>query len=86
MPNEIQQQIDSLNQRLEALNAEYHANNFNSSQDFNKYSRFNTRLKVPTLASTPATCEIGEVCVVSGTGKVYVCSAADTWTIIGTQS
>lgn len=86
MPNDFQAQIDQLKQQLESLNAEFYANNFSASQDFYKYSRFNTRLKVPTVTSTPASCEIGEVCVVSGTGKAYVCSAADTWVVIGNQS
>lgn len=86
MQNDLQQQINQLKQDLEALNAEYYANNFTASQDFNKYSRFNTRIKVPTVASTPSTCEIGELCVVSSTGKLYVCSATDTWTIVGTQA
>ncbi len=86
MPNDLQKQIDQLKSDLAALNDEYYANNFTASQDFNKYSRFNTRLKVPTLASAPTTCEMGEVYVNSGNGKIYVCSAANTWTIIGTQS
>ncbi len=84
--NNLQQQVNQLKQELESLKAEYYLNNFTGSQDFNKYSRFNTRLKVPTLAATPSTCEIGEVCVVSSTGKMYVCSAANTWTIAGTQA
>jgi hypothetical protein len=86
MPNDLQKQIDQLKADLEALNAEYYTNNFTASQDFNKYSRFNTRIKVPTLSAAPSTCEIGELCVVSSTGKLYVCSAANTWTIAGTQS
>ena len=86
MNPDIQQQINELNKSLEALNSEYYSNNFTASQDFNKYSRFNTRMKVPTLAATPSTCEIGELCVVSSTGKLYVCSAANTWTIVGTQT
>jgi hypothetical protein len=83
-PNELQRQIAQLRADFQALNAEVYANNFTASQDFNKFSRFNTRLKVPTLTATPATCEIGEVCVVSG--KLRVCSAANTWTIVGNQS
>lgn len=83
-PNDLQAQIARLKADLEQLNAEVYSNNFTASQDFNKYSRFNTRLKVPTLSTTPATCEVGEICVVSG--KVRVCSATNTWTIVGTQS
>ena len=82
----IQRQLDQLKQSIEALQAEYYTNNFTASQDFNKYSRFNTRLKVPTLAATPSTCEVGELCVVSGTGKLYVCSAANTWSLVGAQT
>lgn len=79
-------ELNQLRQRLEALEGDFYRNNFTTSQDFPKYSRFKTRLKVPTLASAPATCEIGEVYVNSGTGKLYVCSAVNTWTIAGTQS
>lgn len=84
MPNDIQQQIDKLTRDLADLTAEVYSNNFTSSQDFNKFSRFNSRIQLPTLATTPATCEVGEVCVVSG--KLRVCSAANTWTIVGTQT
>jgi len=86
MPNDPQAQIDRLRRDLEDLTNEVYANNFSASQDFNKYSRFNTRIKVPTVSATPSTCEIGELCVVSSTGKLYVCSAANTWTVAGAQT
>ena len=75
-----QDQINLLTQRLESLESEYHRNNFEGSQDFNKNSRFNTRLKVPVKATAPSVCEQGELYVNSGDGKLYVCSATDTWT------
>ena len=84
MPNDLQKQIDQLKKDLNDLNAEYYTNNFSAVQDFNKYSRFNTAIRVPNLAATPATCEVGQLCVVSG--KLRVCSAANTWTIVGTQT
>ena len=84
MPNDFQKQIDDLKSDIQALSDEYFRNNFNASQDFNKFSRFNTRLKVPTLTATPATCEVGELCSVSG--KLRICSASNTWTIVGTQT
>ncbi len=84
MPNDLQAQIDKLRRDLDDLTNEVYANNFSASQDFNKFSRFNSRIQVPTLAATPATCEVGELCVVSG--KLRVCSAANTWTIVGTQT
>ena len=83
MTQDIQAQINQLRQDLFDLNSEVYSNNFSSFQDFNKSSSFNTRLRVPNLAALPATCEIGEVCCVSG--KLRVCSAANTWTIVGTQ-
>lgn len=84
MPNEIQNRIARLEQEIQALKADYYSNNFISSQDFNKYSRFNTRLKVPKYSSDPSTCEVGEIIEVSG--KLKICSATDTWTIVGTQT
>lgn len=89
--NDLQQQVDDheetisgLKNDLANLSNEFYKNNFHSSQDFQKYSRFNTRLKIPNNASLPATCHVSEICV-SG-GIVYVCSAANTWTKIGTQT
>lgn len=78
--NELQQ----LRIELEALKQAFYANNFPGSQDFNKYVRFNGRLKVPTYTSLPATCEVGELAE-SG-GKLRICSATNTWSIVGTQS
>lgn len=79
-----QEQITQLRAQLEALQAEVSRHNFSSSQDFQKYSRFNTRLKVPSYTTLPDTCEVGEV--VESAGKLRICSAANTWTIVGTQS
>lgn len=86
MPNNIQEQINILKRDLQALNDEVYLNNFSALQDFKKYSRFNSRLRLPIYATAPSTCDVGEVYVNSGTGKAYVCSATNTWTIIGTQS
>ena len=84
MPNDTQKQIDELKAGLKAINEEYYRNNFSARQDFNKYSNFATRLKVPHYDSLHAVCEVGEV-VESG-GKLRICSAANTWTIVGTQT
>ena len=73
-------QIQMLKQQVEALQAEFYKNNFSGSQDFNKYVRFNSRVKLPVYASSPAKCELGEVYVNSGNCKLYVCSSANTWT------
>lgn len=83
-PNNLQAQFDKLVKDLKDLNDEVYNNNFSSSQDFNKYSRFNTRLKIPHYSALPTVCETGEILEVGG--KAYICSAPNTFTIIGTQS
>ncbi len=80
----LQNQIVELQKNLEALKGEFYRNNFISSQDFTKYSRFNNRLKVPHMDTLPTTCEQGEVFEYSG--NLYICSAQDTPTVVGTQS
>ncbi len=81
---DIQAQVDKLVEDLKSLNDEVYANNFSSSQDFNKFSRFNTRLKVPHYPVLPTVCEIGELVEVNG--KLYIGSAINTWALVGTQS
>jgi len=85
MENELQAQIDTLRGDLEALNAEYYTNNFSTSQDFQKYSRFNTRLRVPMFSSAPTLAEIGEVYANSTNGKLYICTSANTFSLVGGQ-
>jgi len=80
----MENDVTKLAAQLQALSDAFYSNNFVASQDFNKYVRFNGRVKLPHLASLTATCEVGELCEFSG--KAYICSAANTWTIIGTQS
>ena len=79
-------QIEMLKQQVESLQAEFYRGNFSSSQDFYKKVRTNTALRVPVYATAPAKCEVGELYVNSGTGKLYVASAANTWSLVGTQS
>ena len=86
MPNDLQQQVNQLSARLEALTGEVYTNNFTSSQDFNKFTRFNTRLKVPIFAVAPTVAEIGELYANSTNGKLYVCTAANVFSLVGTQT
>lgn len=79
-------EIEKLKKDLADLTEEVYRNNFSSSQDFPKYSRFNTGIKVPTFTTAPTTCEIGQLHVISTTGKLYVCSSANTWSLVGTQA
>ncbi len=85
-PQEIQDlkaQIEKFRTDFDNLSQNYYKNNFSSHQDFTKSCNFSTKLKIPSFTTLP-TCEVGEVCE-SG-GKAYICSATDTWTIIGTRS
>ncbi len=75
-----------LKQQVESLQAEFYRGNFTGSQDYTKKVRMQTGLRLPVYATAPAKCEQGEVYVNSGTGKAYVCSAANTWALIGTQA
>lgn len=81
---ELIKRIEKLEQNLLDLNSEVYSNNFSAHQDFNKTCYFNTRLKVPHYTSTPSTGEVGELIEVSG--KLYVCSATNVFTIVGTQT
>lgn len=81
---QLQEQIIALKNSLESLQQEYYRNNFKGRQDFNKYSNFTTMVKLPHYDSVPSTCEVGEI--IENSGKLLICSATDTWTIVGTQS
>ena len=80
---QMQMQIDQLRKDLEALNNEYYKNNFSAVQEFNKKSNFTTRLKVPSYVTAPTTAEVGEIIEVGG--KLYICSTANTFSLVGTQ-
>lgn len=84
MDETLSQQIQKIQQDLAALTQEFYKNNFSARQDFYKTSDFKTRLKVPHYASLPATCEVGEIAETGGILKI--CSAANTWTTVGTQT
>lgn len=80
----LQKQIDELKKDLQALNDEYYRNNFTTFQEFTKFSSFTSRLKVPHYDALPNSCEIGEI--IESSGNLMVCSAKNTWTVVGTQT
>lgn len=84
MTPDEREEFDRLKKEVQNLKENYFANNFPSSQDFFKYVRFNGRLKVPHVDTLPTTCDVGEVFEYGG--DLYVCSAADVPTIVGTQT
>lgn len=73
----MQTQIDSLSQEI-------YRNNFSSHQDFNKFSNFNTRLKVPHYDQLPPIGEVGEI--IESQGKLYICSANNSFSLVGGQT
>lgn len=88
MPNNTQAQIDKLRADLQELTDEFYLNNFTSSKDYNKYSRFNSRMKVPSSVANPTIGDVGDIVEVGG--KLKICTVASltapTWTTVGLQS
>ena len=75
-----EEQIIALKKELESLKSEIYRNNFSGHQDFSKFSNFTTRLKVPHYDSIPPVCEVGEVIELGG--ALYICSSANTFTLV----
>lgn len=80
MDKTLEEQILILRQELTALQSEVYRNNFSSSQDFNKFIRCNTRLKIPHYDSVPPVGEVGELIEVNGT--LLICSSANTFSVV----
>lgn len=82
--NDLQSQLAQLRQALESLNNEVYRGNFSAHQDFTKASNFSTLLKVPSYVTAPTSCDVGEIIEVGG--KLCICSSANSFTIVGTQT
>jgi hypothetical protein len=80
----VQDQIDMLKRDIKSLQDSFYLNNFPSSQDFNKTCRFNSRIKVPHYSAAPTVDDVGELIEVGGV--LYISTAVDTWTVVGTQT
>lgn len=81
--HDLEDELKKLSAKFTVLSADYYLNNFPSSQDFIKKSRFLTRFSVPHYDSPPTTCNVGEL-IESG-GILKICSAVNTWTTVGAQ-
>lgn len=79
-----EEEIQKLKRELASLTAMMHQNNFMGSQDFNKVCRFNSTLKVPRYSSAPATSEVGQIIEIGG--KLYISTAVNTFTLVGSQT
>jgi len=84
MNDDLQNQIDQLKRDLTELNNEVYKTNFSAQQDFPKYSNFSNHLRIPHYDTRPAKCDVGEL--IENEGKLYICSVADTWTLVGGQT
>jgi len=80
----LKQQISVLKQEIEELRQVSTKNNFSGLQVFDKAVQFNNKIKVLNKAANLAKCQTGELSVVAG--KLYICSATDTWSLVGTQT
>jgi hypothetical protein len=85
-PKTENNQIEILQRDLKSLKGAFYKNNFPTSQKFTKSTQFTNTLMLPVYATAPAVCQQGEVYVNSASGKLYVCSATNTWSLVGTQS
>lgn len=83
----LQTQLASIKNNLDSLSSNFYKNNFSSHQDFNKSSNFTTKITIPVFTVLP-NAEPGDICAYStgGTYKLMICTAVNTWTIVGTQS
>ena len=80
MDKTTEEKIALLQNDLTALTQEVYRNNFSSSQDFNKFIRFNTRLKIPHYDTVPRVGEVGELIEVGGV--LYICSSANIFSVV----
>jgi hypothetical protein len=80
MDKTTEEQIQILRSDLAALQQEVYRNNFSSHQDFNKFSNFTTRLKVPHYDSVPPVGEVGEIIEIGGV--LLICSAPNTFSFV----
>ena len=87
MDTEIQKQIQKMREDLDTLSQTFYKNNFTAHQDFNKSCNFSSKLKIPIYTTLPL-CEVGEICAYSnaGTYKLMIATAANVWTVAGSQS
>jgi len=80
MDRTLQEQLDALRSQVDALSTEIYRNNFSSHQDFQKFSNFATRLKIPHYDQLPPVGEVGEILELGG--ALYICSSANTFTLV----
>lgn len=80
MDKTLEEQLQMLRNELTELKNEVYRNNFSSSQDFNKFIRFNTRMKVPHYDAVPPVGEVGELIEVGGV--LLICSSPNVYSIV----
>jgi len=80
MDKTTEEQLQILKSDLTALQKEVYRNNFSSHQDFNKFSNFATRLKVPHYNQLPPVGEVGEILELGG--SLFICSSPNTFTLV----
>ena len=84
MDNDLQNEVQRLKNEIADMRTILNKDNFSSIQIFNKEIQLNSRVRLFNKTANLSTCNTGELSVVAG--KLYICSATDTWTVCGTQS
>lgn len=80
----MQEELDQLKRQVADLTQQVIKDNFSKLDIFIKDVAFEKKIKVFNKTANLAVCETGELSVVAG--KLYICSAANTWTVVGTQT
>lgn len=80
MDKTVEEQLQIIKSDLTALQQEVYRNNFSSHQDFNKFSNFTSRLKIPHYDSIPPVGEVGEL--IEAGGLLFICSSPNSFTLV----
>lgn len=80
----MQEEIFKLQQQINDLTEKIDRDNFSKLQVNAKDVYFEKRVRLFNKSANLAVCQTGELSVVGG--KLYICSAANTWTVVGTQT
>lgn len=80
----MQEEIQKLQQQINELNERIDTDNFSKLKVEMKDVYFEKKVRLFNKSANLAVCQTGELSVVGG--KLYICSAANTWTVVGTQT
>lgn len=80
----LEEQLKVLSNEVYSLKDEFYKDRFTSKEIKTKEIIYKNILILEQKSATPSVCVVGSLCVVGG--KLYVCSASNTWAVVGSQS